>query len=156
KRAKSSTAYASALSYLVAGAAALGDDGWERRPELMFALELNPAECELLTGEPGGPEARLTVVPARAANSLGPAGRAFLRADLYMTIGRSDRAVDVCLAYLRPLGMDWSPGSTDEEARREYERTWVLLGSRAIEELIDLPLVKDPAARATLEVLNKL
>src|SRR5262249_38668736 len=48
KRAKASTAYASALSYLVAGISLLSDDGWARRPELMFALELHRAECEFL------------------------------------------------------------------------------------------------------------
>src|SRR6202011_4958200 len=50
KRAKASTAYASALKYLVAGAALLADDS-ERRRELAFSLEINRAECEFLTGE---------------------------------------------------------------------------------------------------------
>src|SRR5262249_12721643 len=35
RRARASTACASALSYLVAGVACLADDGWERRPDLM-------------------------------------------------------------------------------------------------------------------------
>src|SRR6185369_8715510 len=38
KRAKASTAYISALHYLVAGAALLADEGREYRPDLMFAL----------------------------------------------------------------------------------------------------------------------
>jgi predicted ATPase len=50
RRAKASTAYASALTYLVAGAALLAEDSWERRHELSFALELNRAESEFLTG----------------------------------------------------------------------------------------------------------
>src|SRR3979411_526614 len=41
KRAKSSTAYASALTYLVAGAALLVEDSWDRRHELAFSLELH-------------------------------------------------------------------------------------------------------------------
>ena len=54
------------------------------------------------------------------------------------------------------LGIDWSPHPTDEEVRREYERIWSQLGSRTIEELIDLPLMSDPASLATLDVLTKL
>src|SRR5713226_924873 len=50
KRAKASTAYASALTYLNAGAALLAEDCWQRRHELIFALELHRAECEFLTG----------------------------------------------------------------------------------------------------------
>ena len=59
KRAKASTAYASALTYLVAGAALLAEDSWERRHELTFALELNRAECEFLTGALAEAEQRL-------------------------------------------------------------------------------------------------
>jgi predicted ATPase len=40
--------------------------------------------------------------------------------------------------------------------RREYERIWSMLGSRRIEDLIDLQLMDDLAARATVEVLSKL
>src|ERR1700743_1919605 len=39
KRAKTSTAYASALSYLAAGHALLTEDSWERRYELTFSIE---------------------------------------------------------------------------------------------------------------------
>ena len=49
RRAKSSTAYASALSYFAAGTALLSANVWERRHDLAFALELHRAECEFLT-----------------------------------------------------------------------------------------------------------
>ena len=68
KRAKASTAYASALNYLVAGAALLPEDCWERRHELTFALELHRAECEFLTGALAAAEERLAMLSARAAD----------------------------------------------------------------------------------------
>src|SRR5262249_7183889 len=156
KRAKASTAYASALRYLVAGVALVADDGWERRPELMFALEVHRAECEFLTGALATAEARLTMLSSRAATTIDQAIVACLRVDLYTTLDRSDRAIDVGLTYLRHLGVEWSPHPTEEEARREYERMWALLGSRAIEELIDLPLMSDPISLATLDVLKNV
>ena len=156
KRAKASTAYASALNYLIAGAALLADDCWERRHELAFALELHRAECEFLTGELAAAEERLTMLSSRAANTVELATVACLRVDLYTTLDQSDRAVDVCLDYLRHLGVEWSPHPTEEEGRREYERIWSQLGSRAIEELIELPLMSDPASLATLDVLTKV
>jgi PAS domain S-box-containing protein len=156
KRAKAATASVSALSYLVAGMALLADDGWERRPELMFALELHRAECEFLTGALTAAEARLTILSSRAATTIDQATVACLRIDLYMTLDRSDRAIDVGLTYLRQLGVEWPPHATEEEARREYERTWALLGSREIEDLIDLPVMSDPVSLATLDVLNKV
>ena len=66
RRAKASTAYASALKYLVAGAALLAEDCWEHRHELIFALELHRAECEFLTGAMAAAEERLTMLSARA------------------------------------------------------------------------------------------
>src|SRR5262249_48292148 len=50
KRAKASSAYASALTYFTAGAALLPEDAWRRRQELAFELELHPADCEVCTG----------------------------------------------------------------------------------------------------------
>src|ERR1700739_1890146 len=70
KRAKGSTAYASALKYLIAGAALLGDDGWGSCRDLIFALDLERAECEFLTGELDAADARLTALSDRMADTV--------------------------------------------------------------------------------------
>ena len=156
KRAKASTAYASALTYFVAGASMLPEDCWEHRHELMFALELNRAECEFLTGALTEAEQRLAMLSTRAASTVERATVASLRVDLYTTLDQSSRAVAVGLEYLRHLGIDWSPHPTEADARREYGRIWSQLGNRTIESLIDLPLMSDPASLATLDVLTKI
>jgi predicted ATPase/signal transduction histidine kinase len=156
KRAKASTAYASALNYFAAGRALLAEDRWERRRELTFALERHRAECEFLTAELTAAEERLALLSSRAANTVEQATVACLRVDLYTTLAQSDRALAVCFDYLRHLGVAWSPHPTEEEVRHEYERIWSQLGSRTIEELIDLPPMSDPASLATLDVLVKV
>ena len=156
KRAKASTAYLSALNYLAAGAALLSDDCWDSKYHLIFPLELHRAECEFLTGQSAAAEERLTALSSRASNAVDLATVACLRADLYTTLDQSDRAVAVGLDYLRYLGVEWSPHPTEEEARREYEGIWSQLGSRAIEQLIELPLMIDPVSLATMDVLTKV
>ena len=156
KRAKALTAYASALTYLIAGTTLLAENCWERRHELIFALELDRAECEFLTGALTEAEQRLTALSTRAASTVERATVVCLRADLYTTLDQSSRAIAVGLDYLRHLGIDWSPHPTEEEVRREYERVWLQLGSRTIEALIELPLMNDPASLATMDVLTKL
>jgi PAS domain S-box-containing protein len=156
KRAKVATACASALTYLNAGAALLVEDCWERRHELVFQLDLHRAECEFLTGAPAAAEQRLNVLATRAASTLERATVACVRVDLYTTLDQSSRAIAVGLDYLRHLGIDWSPHPTEEDARCEYERIWSQLGRRTIEDLIELPLMSDPASLATLDVLTKL
>jgi PAS domain S-box-containing protein len=156
KRAKASTAYASALTYLDFGATLLAEDGWERLRELIFALELNQAECEFLTGHLSVAEERLTGLSNRANTTVERAIVTCLHMDVCTTLDQSGRAVAVCLDYLRHVGIEWSPHPTEEDVRREYERIWSLLGSRTIEDLIDLPLMDDPATLATVDVLSKL
>jgi PAS domain S-box-containing protein len=156
QRAKATTAYASALAYLTLGAAQLQGNSWERRHELTFTLELHRGECEFLTGSLAEAEQRLAALSTRAADTVERATVACLRVDLYTTLDQSSRAIAVGLDYLRHLDIDWSPHPTEEEARREYERIWSQLGSRTIEDLIDLPLMSDPASLATLDVLTKI
>ena len=156
KRAKSSTAYATALNYFVTGGTLLTDDSWERRHQLAFSLELNRAECEFLTGMLPAAEARLAALSARAANALEQACVACLRVDVYTTLGQSDRAVAVGLDCLRQMGIEWLEHPSDEDVRSEYEALRCRLGHRAIEELLDLPLMSDPLALATLDVLTAL
>ena len=156
KRAKAATAYASALSYLVAGVALLGTDCWEGRHELAFALELNRAECEFLTGDLAAAAEHLAELSKRARITVERAAVACLRVDLYTALDQSNRAVEVCLDCLRHVGIDLSPHPTETEARREYERVWSQLGGRTIEELVDLPLMTDPESLAILDVLTKV
>ena len=80
-----------------------------------------------------------------------------LRVDLYTTLDQGSRAVAVSLEYLRHLGIDWSPHPTRQrKCGVEYQRIWSTARDRPIEELIDLPLMSDPASLATLDVLTKL
>jgi len=156
ERAKVSTAYASALKYFVTGAGLLGEDCWERRHEIAFRLELGRAECEFLTGQSAAAEERLAGLSARAANTVELATVACLRVDVYTTLDQSARAVDVCLDYLRHLGVEWSAHPTAEEVEREYGRIWSHLGNHAIEQLTELPLMSDPGSLATLGVITKV
>src|SRR3989441_1273572 len=155
-RAKNSTAYASALTYLLAGAALLPEDCWERQHALAFGLELHRADCELCTGALPSAEERLAALATRAADTVQRAAVASRRVDLYTMLGASDRAVAVGLERLRHGGIDWPAHPTEQEARREYERIWSQLGSRAIEDLVDLPPMQDPESLATLDVLTTL
>ncbi|HUB11978.1 MAG TPA: AAA family ATPase [Acetobacteraceae bacterium] len=156
KRAKDSTAYDAALTYLGLGATLLTEDTWQRRRELTFALELNRAECEFLTGHLSVAEERLAALSNRATTTIERAVVACLRMDVCTTLDQSNRAVAVCLDYLRHVGIAWSPHPAEADVRHEYERIWAMLGSRNIEDIIDLPSMDDPASLATADVLSKL
>ncbi|MGA2128077.1 MAG: AAA family ATPase, partial [Xanthobacteraceae bacterium] len=156
RRAKASTAYASALNYLAAGRALLPEDSWDRHYRLAFDLQLHQAECEFLTGALAAAEELLAALAGRARTAVDRADVTRLRLDIYTTLGRSDRAVEVSLDYLRRMGIDWRAHPTKEEVRQEYERVLQQLGARPIEELARLPLMIDPLGLSTLAVLASL
>ncbi|HXA76507.1 MAG TPA: AAA family ATPase [Candidatus Acidoferrales bacterium] len=156
KRAKGSTAYASALQYFVAGQALLTDEAWERDHDLIFQLALQRAECEFLTGELTVAAERLEILRSRATDTVELAMATCLGIDVYMTLGQMDRAIATGLDYLRHVAIDWPVHPTEEQVKTEYQRIWSQLAGREIEEVIDFPLMSDPASIATLDVLTKM
>ena len=156
RRAKASTAYASALKYLNASRALLTEQCWHHNYELIFSVEYLTAECELLTANLVAAENRLSMLAERAKRGHDIAVVTRLRLTLYTTLDRSDRGVEVCLEYLRSVGTYWSPHPTKDQVMREYNRIWSLVGSRQIEELVDLPLITDPDLLDVLDVLTEV
>jgi len=155
-RAKASTAYASALTYLIGARALLPENSWKQRYQLTFALELQRAECEFLTGDFAAAEKRLSMLSRRAANLVDSAGVARLQTELYASVDQNERAVEAGLEYLRCVGIECSVHPSDEQVRQEYERIWQQLGDRPIEALVNLHPMTDQSCRATLDVLTAL
>jgi PAS domain S-box-containing protein len=156
KRAKASSAFASALTYLTAGAALLSDSTWESQQGLAFGLELHSADCEVCVGALQAAEERLTALARRSVGTVQRCAVARRRVDLYTMRGASEDAVAVGLECLRHVGIDLPAHPTGAEARSEYDRFWSRLGSRAIENIVDLPLMQDPETLAMLDVLARL
>ena len=156
RRAKSSTAYASALKYLRAGKSVLAEDAWDSNYTLAFAIEYLMSECELLTAELSAAEDRLSALAelARTRHDFSIVTR--LRLTLYTTLDRSDRGVEVFLDYLRRSGTRWSPHPSREEVMREYEKIWANVGARQIEELLDLPFTADRDVLDMLDVFSEM
>ena len=156
RRAKTSTAYASALKYLKAGQALLAEETWERNYAFVFAIEYLIAECELLTAEMGAAEIRLAQLTERARTRHDFCVVTRLRLTLYTTLDRCDRSVDVFLEWLRRDGTTWSNHPTREDVMHEYERIWTLLGSRQIEDLLGVTLITDRDVLDTLDVFTEI
>jgi PAS domain S-box-containing protein len=134
----------------------LPQDAWQRRQDLAFESELHAADCEVCTGALQAAEQRLAALATRTVDNVQRCIVAQRRVDLYVILGAAERVVAVALECLRHVGIDWSAHPAEVDARHEYERIWSLLGNRRIEDLVDLPLIRDPEARATLDLLTSL
>ena len=157
RRAKSSAAYASALSYLMGARGFLpaktsDDDSYD----LTFSIESLLAECELLTGNLAESEDRLLKLAQHAMTRHDLAVVTRLQLTVYTALDRSDRGVEVCLEYLRRDGKTWPLHPTIDEVHSEYDRVWSLVGSRQIEDFVDLPVLTDAEVLDAMDVLTEV
>ena len=95
RRAKGSSAYASALAYFSSGRTLLGDHAWARRSDLTLELELNCAECEIIVGELATAEDRLARLAPHVTRLPDQVQVVCLSVLVFFTTGRSERAVEV-------------------------------------------------------------
>src|SRR4029077_2920504 len=110
----------------------------------------------LLSADMAAAESRLLMLSQRAKRANDIALVTVLRVMLYTTSGQSERGVEAALEFLRNGGTDWSMHPTREEVVREYDRIWSQLGSRKVDELLDLPLMTNPNVLNTMHVLNEI
>jgi predicted ATPase/signal transduction histidine kinase len=156
KRAKAATAYDAALKYLHAGRSLLSEDSWERCYGLVFSIESLMAECELHTADMPAAERRLNLLAQRAGNRHDDAVVTRLQITLYTALDRSERAISVFLDYLHRNGTTWSRRPTRDDVMQEYHRLWLLVGERQIEQLVDLPPLRDPDVLDMLDVFTEI
>ena len=156
RRAKASSAYASALAYFSSGRTLLGEQAWARRPALTLELELNCAECEIMGGELALAEARLTRLAPHVTSLSDQVQVVCLSVLVYFTTGRSEQAVEVALAFLAKVGIEWSTRPGEAAVRAEYVRMRQLLERYPNGSLIDLAAMTDPDTIAIMAVLTEL
>jgi PAS domain S-box-containing protein len=156
RKAKASTAYAAACTYLSAGMALVNREDWERRYGLVFSLWLLRAECEFLCGNFEDAESLISELIERGASKTDKAAAYRLRIDLHVMKSAYQEAVGSALECLRLFGVEMPEHPTWEQVHDEYERVWWNLGARSIESLIDLLPMTDPEIQAATRVLSRL
>jgi PAS domain S-box-containing protein len=155
RKAKASTAYASACIYLRAGMSLLAGEGLDSlsQYELPFALRLERAECELLTGNFDEAERLICELIRTGSSRVDKAAAYRLKVHLHLIKSEKPQGVDAALECLRLFGIEMSAHPSREEVQAEYEAVWRNLAEQSIESLVDLPLMNDPEMRAAMRVL---
>ena len=156
KRAKKSTAYASALNYLSTGGALLTEESWERRYTLNFELKLQQAVCEMLNANFPVAEQLIVELLQRAKTKVDSAAAYRLKIELHIIQSENNLGVESALEGLRLFDLRMSPHPDRMEVDAAFDDVWRKLGGREIETMIDLPLVTDPEVEATLGILCAL
>ncbi len=121
RRAKASTAYASACTYLRAGMSVL-DDAAAHPYQLAFGLPLERAECEYLSGNFDAADRLIPDLLARAASKIDKSAAYRIRIDLHVMKSENAKAIESALECLRLFGIDIPPHPPQAEVDLEYEK----------------------------------
>ena len=156
RKAKASVAYGSAYAYFSAGMALLDERVWGSQYELAFSLWLERAECAFLTGELEKAELLIAELLQRGTSKIDLAAVYHLKVLLHILKGENKQAVDDTLTCLQLFGIDIPAHPTWDQLQAEYETVWRNMEGRAIEDLIDLPLMKDRELEAAMRLLSVL
>ncbi|MFO0757414.1 MAG: AAA family ATPase [Byssovorax sp.] len=154
QRAKSSTAYASALGYLTAGAQVLTDQGWETAREVMLALKQEAAECLYLLGRYDEAEKAFNGALAAASSRLEKARIYERKAALDASRGRFPEAQQAGRDALALYGIDLPPPDGYGAAMGPaLGALAAALGGRPVLELAKAPEIEDADERMRIELL---
>jgi predicted ATPase/signal transduction histidine kinase len=156
RRARSAAAYTAAIAYLEVADELLGDEAHPHCSATAFAVALLRAECELLVGHLDVAEAQLLVLSQSCPDVQASAEVTRLRANLYTMRGQPERSIDVCLEFLRQVGIDWCPHPTDREVDEEGHRLRRLAEELSDDQLHALSSMTDSEHRATMKVFADL
>jgi predicted ATPase/signal transduction histidine kinase len=156
QRARTAAAYNAAIVYLKVASELLGDGAHPGCSLTAFAVAFLRAECEFLVGHMDLAEAQLLVLSQNCPNVQTSADVTRLRANLYTTRAQPERGIDVCLEFLRQVGIDWRPHPTDQKVDEEGHRLRRLAKELSDGQLHALPAMTDPGHRATMAVFADL
>jgi predicted ATPase/transcriptional regulator with GAF, ATPase, and Fis domain len=158
QKAKSSTAYEAALSYLKAGLGLLADEQWDSNNPLMFTLHIEAAECEYLCGHFDEAERYFDLLLGRARTRLDKAQVYNLRIIRYENMSLYADAVRSGMEALALFGVSFPDSAEEKEAALETELGAIqtLLGNRTIDSLIGLPVMEHLETRAVMKLLTSL
>ncbi|WP_189635585.1 trifunctional serine/threonine-protein kinase/ATP-binding protein/sensor histidine kinase [Rhizobium grahamii] len=154
-RAKTASAYTFARSYFERGRALVADR-WEDQYKLLFQLELNLAEGEIVTGDMKSAEERLSGLMSVVRGYTDRAQVVCLAVLLYFTTGRSDRAVDIGVAFLAEAGIGWPAKPTEADVEGEFENLHFRLSDRPIETLDGNAEMTDPRVISAMSVMTEV
>ncbi len=153
RRAKVSTAYDAACSYLAAGLALLPAQPWAREYVLTAGLHRERIECEYLAGHPERAVPFFAPVLTHARSTVEKADLFALRATLETDRGDLQAAIAAGYEGLALLGMHLPKKASTASVLVAFSRYQLLARGKPPAQLLALPELKDPARRAELRLM---
>ncbi|CAA0100228.1 Phytochrome-like protein cph2 [BD1-7 clade bacterium] len=155
-RARQATAYTSALDYLGMADSLLPENAWQQHPTLMQALTAETQQCLYLTGQHEAADQRIDIMLEHAESPLHHADILATRTRQYATSGRMEASIFSAIEGLALVGVVITDQPTLQDIANERQHVEVNLAGRAIADLVDAPIVDDPATLTAMRLLMEI
>ncbi|TDQ19481.1 putative ATPase [Algoriphagus boseongensis] len=152
-KAKQSSAYDSALQYLLISLDLLDAKTWETNYPLMWKLGEELQNCFYLTGNQKEAEEWSEVILIQAKTDIEKGLVLAARTRQYATTGRMKESIEAAYQGLGILGFDFISNPSNEDLDREIYLLEQKLGERRVADLIHLPEMTDERARIASQLL---
>ena len=156
RRAKAASAHEQAVPLLQIARDLLGDDGWTRCHELTREVCEEAAETAYLTMDYEKMEASIREVELHAKSLLEKARMCELRILWFVGQNQPVRAIEAGLSYLAELGFKLDPNPSRLTLAVALVRVKWRLWRQPIAELENLPAMRDPLARISLTIMERM
>lgn len=154
RRAKSATAYPTALHYLQMAMELLPGDCWASLPAETAELYLLAAEVAFLTKDYPAMEGWVDTYLTHRDTPLEQVGAHKIRIMAYVAQNRLSEAVAVSLHALGLVGVPLPDAPTGAEVMEQLTQTIGMLSGKSMDELLNLPAMTDPARLAAMDLLG--
>ncbi|HEY6852492.1 MAG TPA: GAF domain-containing protein, partial [Terracidiphilus sp.] len=153
RRAKASGAYESAHAHLISATALLNEYNWANQYDSTFETWMERAECEFLVRNDDQSKAILVELLGRARSIADQAAVYRLRVLLHIMRSEIVEAVACARLCLHLFAIEIPQTPTQNQVQAEFDALWRTLGPRQIEELVELPLMRNHKLEAAMRVL---
>ncbi|XZN92794.1 MAG: AAA family ATPase [Microcoleus sp.] len=156
KKARHSTAYAAAKTYLETGIKLLQTNCWKNQYDLTLALYVEATEAAYLNTDIDEMERLVTEVLQQAKTALDTVKVYGLKIKAYTSQGKFLEAIQTGLTILKQFDIYLPESPNLEDVARVSQETQGFLGSKQPGELLDLPEMTNPQILAAMEIINEI
>ncbi|MBD2522286.1 ATP-binding sensor histidine kinase [Nostoc sp. FACHB-133] len=153
RKALASTAYPTALKYLTTGIKLLAGDSWEIKHHLTLALYETATEAAYLAGNFEQMEKLAEVVLVRKP-LLEKVKVYEVKIQAYGAQNQALEAVNTALTFLKLLGVEFPENPSQSDLQLAMAELTSNLNGRPIEDLINLPEMREGSHLATMRILS--
>jgi predicted ATPase len=144
KKAKAATAYSAAVEYFNVGKKLLTANSWENQYELTLGLHTEAAEAAYLCGDFDRMEELASVVESCAKMLLDKVKVYEVQIEACMAQNKLQEALNTGLQVLKLLGVEFPSEPNPSDIGQALGETAAILNEKRIEDLIELPQMRDP------------